>query len=97
MADSEYQEEADSEHREESEPDFSDKSRSTAGNLGIILGLFGAHRFYLGYNNIGKLQIVVTILTLGVGGLWGIYEGITILWGSEWRDSEGRLLRPSTK
>ena len=76
--------------------EFSDKSRSTAGYLGIFLGSIGAHRFYLGYYGRGVLQIAVTFFTL-VGGLWGMYEGMTILWGSEWRDSQGRLLRPSTK
>ncbi len=87
---------ADSEHQGESEPEFSHKSRSTAGYLGIFLGPIGAHRFYLGYNGMGILQIAVTFLTV-VGALWGIYEGMTILWGSKWRDSQGRLLRPSTK
>ncbi|MEE9249267.1 MAG: TM2 domain-containing protein [Dehalococcoidia bacterium] len=87
---------ADSEYQGESEPEFSDKSRSTAGYLGIFLGPIGAHRFYLGYKGIGMLQIAATFLT-GFGAIWGIYEGITIMWGSEWRDSQGRFLRPSTK
>ena len=76
--------------------EFSDKSRSTAGYLGIFLGSIGVHRIYLGYYGMGLLQIAVTVFTL-VGGLWGMYEGMTILRGSEWRDSQGRLLRPSTK
>jgi len=55
------------------------KSRVTAGILGILLGGFGVHRFYLGYTNIGIIQIVVTVLTCGLGSLWGIIEGILIL------------------
>jgi TM2 domain-containing membrane protein YozV len=55
------------------------KSRTTAGILGILLGGFGVHRFYLGYTSIGLLQILVTLLTCGVGSVWGLVEGILIL------------------
>lgn len=71
------------------------KSRMVAGILGILLGGFGVHRFYLGYVGIGILQIVVTFLTCGLGALWGIIEGIMILTNqpSFQTDSEGRPLR----
>ena len=55
------------------------KSRMVAGILGILLGGLGIHRFYLGYIGIGIAQIFVTFLTLGIGGLWGLIEGILIL------------------
>lgn len=58
------------------------KSKLTAGLLGIFLGSLGIHRFYLGYTKMGIIQIVVTILTCGAGGLWGEIEGILILCGS---------------
>ncbi len=71
------------------------KSRLTAGLLGIFLGAFGVHRFYLGFTSIGVLQILVTIATCGVGGLWGIIEGGLILGGSGiTTDADGRPLRP---
>lgn len=71
------------------------KSRLTAGLLGIFLGAFGVHRFYLGYTSIGVLQILVTIATCGIGGLWGFIEGILILNGSAiTTDADGRPLRP---
>ena len=70
------------------------KSRVTAGLLGIFLGQFGVHRFYLGYTSIGVLQILVTIATCGIGGLWGFIEGILILTGSAIKtDADGRPLR----
>jgi TM2 domain-containing membrane protein YozV len=69
------------------------KSKVAAGVLGILLGGFGVHRFYLGFVGIGILQIVVTILTLGIGALWGFIEGILILTGSMNRDAKGRPLR----
>lgn len=64
------------------------KSKLVAGLLGILLGPWGVHRFYLGYVGTGILQIVVTICTLGIGGLWGFIEGIICLCGGM-RDADG--------
>lgn len=71
------------------------KSKVVAGILGILLGGFGVHRFYLGYTSIGIAQIAVTIVTCGLGSIWGLIEGIMILTGSEqFRvDATGRPLR----
>lgn len=70
---------------------FPQRDRVTTGLLGIFLGPLGIHRFYSGYNTIGILQILVSTFT-GIGGLWGIIEGIRILLGYEFRDSMGRPL-----
>ncbi len=69
------------------------KSKVAAGLLGIFVGGFGIHRFYLGYIGVGIIQIVVTIFTLGIGGLWGFIEGILILAGTMKKDAQGRLLK----
>ena len=69
------------------------KSKIVAGLLGVLVGEFGIHRFYLGYTTIGIIQIVVTILTLGIGGLWGFIEGILILVGNINKDAQGRPLK----
>lgn len=70
------------------------KSRIAAGILGILLGGLGIHRFYLGYVGIGIAQIVVTIVTLGIGSIWGFIEGILILTGSSiTTDAKGVPLR----
>jgi TM2 domain-containing membrane protein YozV len=71
------------------------KSRLVAGLLGIFLGGFGVHRFYLGYNSIGITQIIVTVVTCGLGSLWGLVEGIMILAGAQsfQTDAWGRPLR----
>ena len=71
------------------------KSKIAAGLFGIFLGGFGVHRFYLGYTQIGVIQIVVTIFTCGFGSLWGFIEGILILVGHESfrTDADGRPLR----
>ena len=76
------------------------KSKIAAGVLGILLGAFGVHNFYLG--NIGfavtqlLLTVVVSWFTCGISALaasiWGLIEGILILVGTINRDSEGRPL-----
>ncbi|MGB6207377.1 NINE protein [Mycobacterium sp.] len=71
---------------------LSDKSKLVAGLLQIFLGGFGVGRFYLGYNNIGVLQIVATVVTCGVGALWGFVDGIIIVAGNV-PDAQGRTLR----
>jgi TM2 domain-containing membrane protein YozV len=70
------------------------KSKMTAGLLGIFLGAWGVHNFYLGNTNKGILQIVLTIVTCGIAGIWGLVEGILILTGSPnfSTDAEGRPL-----
>ncbi len=69
------------------------KSKIAAGLLGIFLGGFGVHRFYLGYIGLGIAQIVVTLITCGIGSLWGFIEGILILTGNMNQDAEGRPLK----
>jgi hypothetical protein len=63
----------------------SDKSRAVALALCIPLGVFGAHRFYVGKIGTGLLQLC----TLGGLGLWYLYDLITIASG-EFRDGDGR-------
>ncbi|CAB4930117.1 unannotated protein [freshwater metagenome] len=62
---------------------YQPKSRVAAGLLGILLGGFGAHNFYLGYTNKAILQLVLTIFTCGLASLWGLVEGILILTKNE--------------
>ena len=63
----------------------SDKSRAVSLALCIPLGVFGAHRFYVGKIGTGLLMLC----TLGGLGLWYLYDLITIASG-EFRDGEGR-------
>jgi len=69
-----------------------DKSKMIAGLLGIFLGGFGVHRFYLGYTGIGIIQILVTFVTCGIGSVWGLIEGILILVGNMDKDANGNNL-----
>lgn len=65
----------------------SDKSRSIALVLGLVLGVFGAHRFYVGKIGTGLLQLI----TVGGMGIWYLYDNIMIASGG-FRDAEGRLV-----
>lgn len=72
------------------------KSKVVAGVLGIILGAFGVHNFYLGYNGKAIAQLLITLLSCGILGaissIWGLIEGILILSGSISVDAKGNPL-----
>lgn len=63
----------------------SDKSRGIALMLSVVLGMVGAHRFYVGKTGTGLLQIV----TLGGLGIWYLVDVVTIASGG-FRDKHGR-------
>lgn len=73
-----------------------DKSKIAAGLLGIFLGCFGVHNFYLGFTGKAVAQLLITLLTCGVGvmatSVWGLVEGILILCGNIDKDASGKKL-----
>lgn len=75
------------------------KSKIAAGLLGIFLGTFGVHNFYLGYTGKAVAQLLIAIFGTCVFGLgpivtaiWGLIEGILILTGSINKDANGKSL-----
>ncbi|GAB6986403.1 TM2 domain-containing protein [Nocardioides pyridinolyticus] len=72
---------------------YSDKSKLVAGLLQILIPL-GIGRFYIGDTKTGVWQLVVTILTCGIGALWPFIDGIIIL-ATDSTDAQGRPLRAS--
>lgn len=72
-------------------PQTYEKTKIAAGLLGILLGGFGAHKFYLGYTTEALILLIPTILgiflsALFIGLLWvwvpgliGLIEGIIYL------------------
>ena len=79
-----------------SQGSVSSKSKIAAGLLGIFLGAFGVHNFYLGYTNKAVVQLVLGILTFFtcgltgfVSGIWGFVEGIILLASSNATDANG--------
>lgn len=80
------------------------KSKIAAGLLGIFLGSFGVHNFYLGYTSKAVTQLVLTLvgyvlccvvvgvfLVIGIA-IWGLVEGIMILTGKINTDAKGNPL-----
>ena len=68
------------------------KSKMVAGLLGIFLGGWGVHNFYLGYTGKAIAQIVLS-LCFGIGAIWGLIEGILILCGKISVDAKGVPLK----
>lgn len=81
------------------------KSKLVAGLLGIFLGAFGVHNFYLGYTQKAVIQVVCSVVgivlsCIGIGALivlgieiWGLVEGVMILTGKIDVDGNGQPLK----
>ena len=59
-----------------------------AGLLAMFVGTFGIHRFYLGYKEIGFIQLGILFaaififpLLILVGSIWSLYDAIQIFTG----------------
>lgn len=77
---------------------FSDKSKVVAGLLQLIglFGIAGIGRIYLGYTGLGVAQLLVGLVTCGIGAvIWGIVDAVLIL-TDKVRDPAGRPLRDGT-
>ncbi len=84
----------------EDEVAVGEKSKLAAGLLGIFLGCFGVHNFYLGFTGkaVGQLLLgTLGSLACGIGpvvsGIWGLVEGIMYLAGSKDKDAKGQKLK----
>lgn len=79
------------------------KSRLAAGLLAFLLGTFGVHNFYLGFNTRGTVQLIVALagglLTCGVAtvavAVWAFIEAVMLLSAQPSRmyDANGVILR----
>ncbi|HXI34604.1 MAG TPA: NINE protein [Gemmatimonadales bacterium] len=65
----------------------SERSRGVALGLGIVLGVFGGHRFYVGKIGTG----LAMLFTFGGLGLWWLYDIILVSAG-EFTDIDGKRL-----
>lgn len=63
----------------------SERRGLTAGLLCLLVGVFGAHRFYVGKHGTGILMLC----TFGGFGIWWLADLIMLLTG-QFRDKEGR-------
>jgi TM2 domain-containing membrane protein YozV len=48
-----------------------------------MLGVFGIHKFILGYNTEGIIQLIIGVITCGAGSVIGLIEGIIYLTKSD--------------
>lgn len=73
------------------------KSKLVAGLLGIFVGAFGVHNFYLGYYGKAVAQLLISILSCGIlaaaSSIWGLIEGVMILMGEIKTDANGIELK----
>ena len=67
---------------------MSEKSRTVASLLAFFLGIFGAHRFYLGKTKSAILMLCVAWATLGI---WPLVDFIFIVAGKG-TDADGLLV-----
>ena len=61
----------------------SENKKMIAGILAIVIGSLGIHKFVLGYTQEGIIQIVITVVTCGIGGIIPLIEGIIYLTKSD--------------
>jgi hypothetical protein len=65
------------------EPDAADAgNRMTFITMGVLLGFLGAHNFYAGYRKKAVVQLLITVLTLGIAApmtwIWAVIDVCTI-------------------
>ena len=72
------------------------KSKVVAIILAFFFGTLGIHNFYLGYNQKGTIQLLITCITCGIGGmfvgLWAIIDIIMLATGRISVDGYGNPL-----
>ena len=61
----------------------SENKKMIAGVLALVIGSLGIHKFILGYQKEGIIQIIITVVTCGAGGIVGLIEGIIYLTKSD--------------
>ena len=74
--------------RDPADPELSKRSRGLALGLGMLGGMFGLHRFYVGKIKTG----IAMICTAGGCGIWWLYD-VVLLAAGEFRDADDLPLR----
>jgi len=72
---------------------MSKKSRTSAFLLSFFLGIFGAHRFYVGKGGSAVAMLLLSISFIGliISGVWNLVDWITILSGN-FKDKDGLVV-----
>ncbi|MDR6845188.1 TM2 domain-containing protein [Flavobacterium granuli] len=61
------------------QPIHQENKKILAGVLAIVLGGLGVHKFILGYTQEGIIQLIIGVVTCGIGSIIGLVEGIIYL------------------
>ena len=69
--------------------EVSDQDWGNVFILALLLGWFGAHRFYVGRTRTAVIQLIAVLLTGGVTVLWTLYD-LIVLWRGKFTDEFGR-------
>ncbi|NOS88399.1 MAG: TM2 domain-containing protein [Methylococcaceae bacterium] len=74
------------------------KNKYLAAVLALVLGWAGAHRFYLGFYQLGVIQLVLTVILYvtgfpGFAFLWAFVESILLVTGNMNKDAKGRPIK----
>ena len=64
-------------------PEDTANKKLVAGLLGILLGGFAVHKFYLGFTGTAVLQLFLSLITCGLVSFLGLIEGIIYLTKSD--------------
>ena len=79
------------------QPGIEQKSVLVAALLAFFLGTFGVHNFYLGYTSKAVAQLLITVISCGMGAvitqIWAIVEMVLLLTGSINLDGNGMPLK----
>ena len=79
------------------QPGTEQKSVLVAALLAFFLGTFGVHNFYLGYTSKAVAQLLITVISCGMGAvitqIWAIVEMVLLLTGSINTDGNGMPLK----
>jgi TM2 domain-containing membrane protein YozV len=71
----------------------SDKNRTVALLLALLVGVFGVHRFYVGKTGTGLVMVLLDLTLVGfaVTGIWSMIDALFIALG-EFTDANGDKL-----
>ena len=75
--------------KKEIKVDHKPKSLLVAGLLQSLCPFLALGNFYLGYNKLALIQVLVTIFTFGLGFIWPFVNGLMILSGKVKKDAYG--------
>lgn len=60
----------------------------------LLVGAVGVHRFYVGKYGTGIIIIIVSLFTMGIGGIIWVIIDLILLLNNRFTDNEGIVISP---